>query len=97
VPSWVLPPLTTANPISGVEIQQVQNNPGWSANNWDIDDLAVSLSFPGGPQVCQLDLTGSNQLQDGSTGLVRLSLTPGGSGNGPDSPEFFTGPTSGCP
>jgi len=88
--------LTQSNGIAGVTINQVQSNPAWSANNWDIAALAVSLFNPGGPQECQLDLIGTSVLQDGSTGLVRLSLTAGSSGNGPSSPFFATGPGSGC-
>lgn len=89
-------PLTQTNGIAGVTINQVQSNPGWSANNWDIAAIQVSLFNPGSPQVCQLNLVGTSILQDGSTGLVRLSLTAGSSGNGPSSPEFLTGPGSGC-
>jgi hypothetical protein len=89
-------PLTQSNGIAGVTINQVQSNPGWSANNWDIAALQVSLFNPGSPHVCQLNLVGTSVLQDGSIGLVRLSLTAGSSGNGPSSPEFLTGPSSGC-
>lgn len=89
-------PLTESNGIAGVTINQVQSNPGWSANNWDIAALQVSLFNPGSPHVCQLNLVGTSVLQDGNIGLVRLSLTKGSSGNGPSSPEFLTGPSSGC-
>lgn len=91
-----IPPLTQTKGISGVRINLVQSNPDWSADNWDIANLAVSLFNPGSPQVCQLNLIGNSVLQDGSTGLVRLSKNPGGSGNGPHSPVFPTGPGSGC-
>lgn len=91
------PVLLTQNVgIAGVVINQVQSNPGWSANNWDIAALQVGLLNPGSPAVCQLNLVGENVLQDGSTGLVRLSLTAGSSGNGPSSPFYATGPGSGC-
>lgn len=89
-------PLTESNGIAGVIINLVQHNPGWSADNWDIAALQVSLFNPGSPQVCQLNLVGTSVLQDGSIGLVRLSLTAGGSGDGPSSPEFLTGLGSGC-
>jgi subtilase family serine protease len=89
-------PLTPTNGIAGVTINQVQSNPSWSANNWDIAAIQVSLFNPGSPHVCQLNLVGTSVLQDGSTGLVRLSLTAGSSGNGPSSPEFLTGAGSGC-
>jgi hypothetical protein len=92
----MIAPLTQSNGIAGVTINQVQSNPGWSANNWDIAALQVSLFNPGSPHVCQLNLVGTSVLQDGSIGLVRLSLTAGSSGNGPSSPEFITGPSSGC-
>jgi len=89
-------PLTQTNGIAGVTINQVQSNPGWSANNWDIAALQVSLFNPGSPHICQLNLVGTSVLQDGNIGLVRLSLTAGSSGNGPSSPEFLTGAGSGC-
>ncbi len=91
-----VPPLTATEGIAGVVINLVQHNPDWSADNWDIAALQVSLLDAGSPQVCQLDLVGTSVLQDGSTGLVRLSKNPGGSGNGPHSPEYLTGPGSGC-
>src|SRR5260370_1074734 len=96
IPSAVNPPLTKANGIAGVRINLVQNNPDWSADNWDITTLNVSLLDPASPSVCQLNLIGTAQLQDGSIGLVRLSKNPGGSGNGPSSPIYSTGPGSGC-
>ena len=91
-----VPPLTASEGIAGVVINLVQHNPDWSADNWDIAALQVALLNPGSPEVCQLDLVGTSVLQDGSTGLVRLSKNPGGSGNGPSSPEYMTGPGSGC-
>jgi hypothetical protein len=100
IPNTVSPPLTPGNGITGVRINLVQNNPDVSADNWDIAALAVSLfnpPFSAATSVCQLDLVGNNTLQDGSTGLVRLSKNPGSSGNGPSSPDFLTGPGSGCP
>lgn len=96
IPSTVTPPLTATRGIAGVRINLVQSNPDWSADNWDIANLAVSLFDPGSPQVCQLNLIGNSVLQDGSTGLVRLSKSAGSSGDGPSSPVFPTGPTSGC-
>jgi hypothetical protein len=95
VPNTVNPPLTQAHGIAGVRINLVQSNPDWSADNWDIADLFVNLLNPGSPQACQLNLVGTNRLQDGSTGLVRLSKNPGGSGVGP-SATFLTGAASGC-
>jgi hypothetical protein len=91
-----VPPLTETNGLAGVVINLVQHNPDWSADNWDIAALQVALLNPGSPEVCQLNLVGASVLQDGSTGLVRLSKNPGGSGVGPNSPEFLTGPGSGC-
>lgn len=91
-----VPILTQTTGIVGVVINLVQHNPDWSADNWDIAALAVSLFNPGSPQVCQLDLIGTSVLQDGSTGLVRLSKSAGSSGNGPSSPLFKTGLGSGC-
>ncbi|MGH9430214.1 MAG: S53 family peptidase [Terriglobia bacterium] len=98
IPNTVSPPLTPSNGVTGVRINLVQNNPDWSADNWDIAALAVSLfnpPFSAASAVCQLNLVGTATLQDGSTGLVRLSKNPGG--NGPSSPVFATGPGSGCP
>jgi Pro-kumamolisin, activation domain len=83
-----IPPLTTVSGISGIQVHLNQSNPGWSADNWDVFALRVALSTPGFPPVCQLCLIGDSTLQDGSAGLVRLSLSAGSSGNGPDSPVF---------
>ena len=74
----------------------MQHNPDFSADNWDIANLQVSLFNPGSTQVCQLNLIGTSVLQDGSTGLVRLSKNADSSGNGPSSPIFPTGLGSGC-
>ncbi len=91
-----VPMLTETKGLTGVRINLVQHNPDWSADNWDIANLQVSLFNPGSPQVCQLNLIGTSVLQDGSIGLVRLSKSAGSSGNGPSSPIFSTGPGSGC-
>ena len=91
-----VPMLTQSKGLTGVRIDLVQHNPDWSADNWDIANLQVSLFNPGSPQVCQLNLIGTSILQDGSTGLVRLSKNADSSGNGPSSPIFSTGPGSGC-
>ena len=91
-----VPMLTQTKGLTGVRINLVQHNPDWSADNWDIANLQVTLFNPGSPQVCQLNLVGTSVLQDGSIGLVRLSKSAGGSGNGPSSPIFTTGPGSGC-
>jgi hypothetical protein len=95
IPNTVNPPLTQARGIAGVRINLIQNNPDIAADNWDIADLFVNLLDPGSPQVCQLNLVGTFRLQDGSTGLVRLSKNPGSSGVGP-SQTFPTGAASGC-
>jgi hypothetical protein len=95
IPNTVVPPLTQSRGIAGVRINLVQDNPDIAADNWDIADLFVNLLNPGSPQVCQLNLVGSSRLQDGSTGLVRLSKNPGSSGVGP-SQVFPTGAASGC-
>jgi hypothetical protein len=92
-----VPILTQTKGLTGVRINLVQqHNPDWSADNWDIQILQVLLFNPGSPQVCQLNLIGTSVLQDGSTGLVRLSKSAGSSGNGPSSPIYSTGPGSGC-
>jgi Pro-kumamolisin, activation domain len=96
IPNTVIPPLTETKGIAGVRINLVQSNPDWSADNWDIANLAVSLFNPGSPHVCQLNLIGTSVLQDGSTGLVRLSKSAGDSGVGASSPVFATGLNSGC-
>jgi hypothetical protein len=95
IPTTVTPPLTQLNGIAGVRINQVQNNPDCCADNWDIADLFVDLVQPGVPAACELHLVGTLRLQDGSTGLVRLSKSPGNSGVGP-SKAFSTGAVSGC-
>jgi hypothetical protein len=100
IPSTVSSPPTQSRGIAGVRINLVQNNPDISADNWDIAELAVSLfnpPFTPATSVCQLNLIGTATLQDGSTGLVRLSKNADSSGNGPSSPVFSTGPGSGCP
>ena len=100
IPTNISQPLTPSHGLAGVRINLVQSNPDIAADNWDIATLAVSLFDPPfGPttSVCQLNLIGTAKLQDGSTGLVRLSKNPGSSGVGPSSPVYPTGPTSGCP
>lgn len=100
IPNTIGQPLTQSHGIAGVRINLVQNNPDISADNWDITTLAVSLfnpPFSAATSVCQLDLVGTAILEDGSTGLIRLSKSAGHSGSGPSSPVFATGPGSGCP
>jgi hypothetical protein len=100
LPSTIIPPITTANGIGGVQIHLIQSNPDFSADNWDMASLSVRLfnpSYSDATSVCQLNLVGSNQLQDGSIGLERLSKGRSDSGDGPDSRIFTTGPGSGCP
>jgi len=99
IPNTVRPPLTRTRGIKGVRINLIQDNPDFSADNWDIVSLSVSLFNPDGPQICQINLIGTSHLEDGSIGLVRLSKSPGSSGSGPVSPIYSTGPTpvSGCP
>jgi hypothetical protein len=87
-----IPPLTPTSGIAGVTLNHTQSNPSFAADNWDVFALRVSLSTPGFPPVCQLCLIGDSKLQDGSTGLVRLSQSAGGSGNGPNSPLFAPPP-----
>ena len=86
--------------ITGVQINLKQDNPDISADNWDVASLSVSLfnsPFSDDKSLCELNLVGSTRLQDGSTGLVRLSKNPGDSGNGPSSPRYDpAGPGSGC-
>jgi Pro-kumamolisin, activation domain len=91
-----VPTLTQTTGLTGVRINLVQHNPDFSADNWDIANLQVSLFNPGSSQVCQLNLIGTSVLQDGSIGLVRLSKNADSSGNGPSSPTYPTGPGSGC-
>jgi hypothetical protein len=85
--------------IAGVQINLNQDNPDIAAGNWDIASLFVSLFNPPSDNnsACQLKLAGNTRLQDGSTGLVRLSKDPGDSGNGPSSPRYDpAGSGSGC-
>lgn len=97
IPSTVTLP-TQQQGLSGVRINLGEHPHGSETpDNWDIAALQVSLFNPGSEQVCQLNLVGSSKLQDGSTGLVRLSNSPGGSGVGQHSPIFpCGGPESGC-
>jgi hypothetical protein len=83
--------------LQSVQINLIQGgNITETADNWDVVTLQVSLLSPNTEPVCQLNLTGEGTLQDGSTGLFRLSQTAGQSGDGPHSPAFTTGPGSGC-
>jgi Pro-kumamolisin, activation domain/Subtilase family len=100
VPNSVSPPLTQSHGIAGVTIN-IKEDYGFpcTADNWDVNDLSVSLFNPPSPpnsKVCQLNLTGGSTLQDGSTGLVRFSESAGSSGVGP-SATFLTSSGSGCP
>lgn len=96
IPSSVTLP-TVGDGLSGVRINLIQGGSfPETDDNWDISTLQVSLFNPGSPQVCQLNLVGNSELQDGSTGLVRLSGSAGSSGVGPTSPVFSTGSGSGC-
>jgi hypothetical protein len=97
IPSTVTTLPTPTQALSGVQINLIQGGSfPETDDNWDITTLQVSLFNPGSPQFCQLDLVGEFQLQDGSTGLVRLSGSKGSSGNGPSSPIYSPGPNSGC-
>jgi Pro-kumamolisin, activation domain len=90
IPNNVIPP-TTLEGLSGVRINLIQGGSfPETDDNWDISTLQVSLFNPGSEQVCQLNLVGTLQLQDGSTGLVRLTGSAG------SSPTYKTGPGSGC-
>ncbi|MFZ1087077.1 MAG: S53 family peptidase [Terracidiphilus sp.] len=93
------PPVTAGGGISSITINLVQSDPGCNTycDNWDINSLNVSLfnpPVPPNPTACQINLVGSASLQDGSTGLVRLSARPGGSGVGGSA--SFSAP-AGCP
>jgi hypothetical protein len=93
IPSTVFPPLTPIYGIAGVRLNLLQSNPDLSADNWDVASLSVWLfnpPFSAATSVSQLNLVGNNQLQDGSIGLVRLSKSPGSSGDGPSSPIYKT-------
>jgi hypothetical protein len=91
-----VPVLTPSQGLTGVRINLVQNNPDLNADNWDIENLRVSLNNPGSVQVCQLDLVGTNVLHDNSIGLIRLSKNVGGNGSGPATPVYPAGPGGGC-
>jgi hypothetical protein len=91
--SFSLPQYTSKLPtledgIDSVTIRMFESGheSGWD-DNWDISGLQVRLAAnPGGDilEDCQFDLADANPLQDGSTGLVRLSASSGGSGVGPE-------------
>ncbi|KAK0512863.1 hypothetical protein JMJ35_004880 [Cladonia borealis] len=88
---------TPTQALAGVQINLFQGGSfPETAENWVVATLQVSLFNTRQPQFCQLDLVGSSKLQDGSTGLVRLSESAGPSGNGPSSPVYQPGPASGC-
>lgn len=97
IPGTVTLP-TPTEALSGVRINLIQGGSfPETDDNWDINSLQASLFNTGSEQLCQLNLVGNFQLQDGSTGLVRLSGSPGSSGVGPSSPKYATGgPDSGC-
>ena len=84
-------PIPTLLPISGItgaQINLIQNNPDIAADNWDVFALGVSLSTPGFPAVQQIALIGNSELQDKSTGLIRLSKRADSKGSGPNSPVY---------
>jgi len=90
-------PLTMANGIAGMNISIQENFSGpCSPDNWDMTTLSVSLFHPLNPaqQVCQINITGTDTLEDGHVGIIRLSQTQGNSGFGPTSPTFLAG--TGC-
>ena len=96
-----VPVLSASQGIEGVRINMQEGNYTFpcTADNWDIFSVNVSLVAPTlvvNP-LCQLNLEGTSELQDGSIGLVRLSESQGSSGNGPSSPIYPTGADSGCP
>lgn len=96
IPNTVTLP-TVAEGLSGVRINLIQGGSfPETDDNWDISMLQVSLLNPGEPATCQLNLVGNYELQDGNTGLVRLSGSAGSSGVGPSSPIYGTGLDSGC-
>lgn len=103
-PSWKpqtveMPLILPVTAIGGVRINLIQNkssDPFATADNWDIARLNVNL-LDGANVACQLDLVGNTKLQDGTIGLVRLSQNADSSGDGPSSPNYWTGPNSGCP
>jgi hypothetical protein len=96
-----VPVLTASQGIEGVRINMQEGNYTFpcTADNWDIFSVNVSLVAPTlvVKPLCQLNLEGTAELQDGSIGLVRLSESQGSSGNGPSSPIYPTGADSGCP
>lgn len=92
-----VPQFTPENGITGVQLDMSQSNPSFGADNWDVFAMQVNLlSVDGTVSVPQLCLVGTAHLQDGSTGLVRLSQSAGGSGVGPTSQVFSTSPGSAC-
>jgi hypothetical protein len=92
--------LTQSQGIAGVKLTIHEDySTGCGPDNWDMTALNVSLfnpPFNSSTSVCQLALTGSNNLQDGSTGLIRFSENPGGSGVG-QTATFLVSSGSGCP
>jgi hypothetical protein len=98
IPSTVKPLPTPIKALSGVRINLTQGStfPPESPDNWDITTLQVSFFNPGNLQFCQLDLVGHLELQDGSTGLVRLLDSAGSHENEPSSLVYSTGPNSWC-
>lgn len=83
-----IPPLTPIAGIKGAQLNHTQSNPDIAADNWDVFALAVTLSTPGFPAVRQIALLGNSKLQDGSTGVVRLSKNADNKGSGPHSPVY---------
>jgi hypothetical protein len=85
----------TAGGIGKVVITRVEHNSGLETDdNWDISALDIRLANGGSdPEACVTNLNATSTLQDGSTGVVRLSQNAGGSGVGP-SATFSNG--QGC-
>jgi len=92
--------LTPSSGIKGVTLTIHEDYSfGCGPDNWDLTTLDVSIfnpPFHTSTATCQLALTGTSTLQDGSKGLTRFSNSPGGSGVG-QTQTYLVSSGSGCP
>jgi hypothetical protein len=92
--------LTQSQGIKGITLTIHEDySTGCGPDNWDETALNVWIfnpPFNNSTAVCQLKLTGTSTLQDGSTGVTRFSENPGGSGVG-QTQTYLVSSGSGCP
>jgi len=99
IPSGVT--LTQSHGIKGITlaIQESYEGP-CGPDNWDLTAMTVNLFIPpfsSATSACQLNMTGTSTLQDGSTGLTRFSNSCCSSGVGQTATYLVTDSGNHCP